>query len=89
LTLAVNVPHVVTAPHRVAFSGMWWATCTCGAEALATDADGVRTELAPHRAAEKERLGGIPNRERDEARRLRRESRREQTRQRATKRGAK
>jgi hypothetical protein len=78
--LALDVPHVVLAPRLAAYSGTWWASCTCGAQATGGTPDEVRAALAPHRAAERERAGAVADRERDEARRRRKEARREQRR---------
>lgn len=82
--LALDVPHVVLAPRLAACSGTWWASCTCGAEAIGGTPDEVRTALAPHRVAERERAGAVADRERDEARRRRKEARREQRRVKAS-----
>jgi hypothetical protein len=56
------VPHVVTAPHDVPFSGSWVGFCTCGAEFIGASAEEVRTAGLPHREAERKRLSEVENR---------------------------
>lgn len=82
--LDTGVPHLVTAPHLIPNTGTWFGWCSCGAEFMAGTADEVRAAGQPHRDAEKARQPLMVDRERDEARRLRREARREQRRTRAT-----
>ncbi len=48
--------HVVTAPHKIPFSGTWVAFCTCGREFQGTSADEVRDAGQECRQAERERL---------------------------------
>lgn len=80
--------HVVTAPHLIPNTGTWFGWCSCGAEFTAADADGVREAGQPHRDAETARVGQV-DRQRDEARRLRRGARREQRRSKAVHSGGK
>ena len=80
--LDLSRPHVVTAPHKY-FAASWWAACTCGAEFFGATADEVREAARPHRDAERERVGKLVDRDRDEARRRRREASRGGSRERA------
>lgn len=75
--LDTGVPHLVTAPHAVPYTAMCIGFCSCGAEFVGTEEE-VRAAGRPHRDAEKARQPLMVDRERDEARRLRREARREQ-----------
>jgi hypothetical protein len=54
--LPTDVPHILTAPHRVPFSGAFFGWCSCGAEFVSDTADGVRTSGRPHREAERKRV---------------------------------
>lgn len=80
-------PHVVTSPHNVHYTATWIGFCTCGAEFMGTEED-VRAAGQPHRDAERVRFAQA-DWERDEARRLRREARREQRRSKAVHSGGK
>lgn len=82
MTADTSVPHVLTAPHQPAFSGCWYGWCSCGEEFSAGTAQAVRDAGLPHRLVEIARLRAAGtlhvDRDRDDERRLRRESRREQ-----------
>lgn len=54
-------PHVLTAPHQPAFSGIWFGWCTCGAEFSGTSPQAVRDAGLPHRLAEIARLRLAPS----------------------------
>jgi hypothetical protein len=54
-------PHVLTAPHQPAFSGTWYAWCTCGEEFTGATAQAVRDAGLPHRLAEISRLRTMPS----------------------------
>jgi hypothetical protein len=58
-TLDTAVPHVLTAPHRVVGSGMFYGWCTCGEEFVGATADAIREAGKPHRKAELERLAEV------------------------------
>lgn len=77
--------HVVLPPRPVLQSVCWWTECTCGDRIIADTADEVREQGRAHRGAGVERAEQEYNRERDEARQLRRTARREH---RQVKRGA-
>ena len=80
--LDLDRPHITTAPHPVPYTAMFIGFCSCGAEFVGLE-DDVRAAGVPHRDAERERVGKVLDRERDDARRLRREARREQRRSKA------
>lgn len=57
--LDLTRPHIVTAPHQIYGSGMWFAWCTCGEEFSGTTADAARDAGKPHRDAERNRLSKV------------------------------
>jgi hypothetical protein len=58
-TLSKKVAHVLTAPHRVVGSGMFYGWCTCGEEFVGATAEAIRDAGKPHRQAELERLAEV------------------------------
>lgn len=65
-TLDLTRAHILTAPHQIYGSGMWFAWCTCGEEFSAGSPDGVRDdpEAKRHRDAERQRAGVVADQER-------------------------
>lgn len=68
-------PHILAGPYGYD-DGAWWGGCSCGAEFLAGSEQEIRDAGQPHRMAQRDRLGGVYDAERENSRRVRREQRR-------------
>ena len=69
--------HIVLPPRPVPFSACWLTECTCGHTAITETAEQARDGMTGCRQAERERMGGVYDRERDEAKRRRQAARRD------------